>query len=539
MKETNKNGKAFVRGAVVIAAAHILTKLLGALYKIPLDRMILGTRGMGIYNAAYYIYNWLFVISTAGFPVAISKMVSASKAVGKYQETEKIFSVSLQFMFFVGLIGAAILFFGADFFAVLLNADAEGMSVGVAIRTLAPALFFVALMSAYRGYTQGCGTMAPTAISEIAESAGKLGIGLVLAAVLIQSSLANGAAGAIGGVSCGAALGFICILLGSRRSRKENSKLAAADESPARTRKEIFAELFKTAIPIALGASVFTLTSLIDTAMVFHLLESIGCGEELYYSLSGYLGRAVTMFNLPPTLIAALAISVVPALVSALAVGDRKTAGETTASALRITILISTPCAIGLSVLAGPILSFVYNDASYAFLLTVMGIAVAFVTLAQVSNAILQAHGYVWRPVLHMGIGAIVKIVVNFFLVRHPAVHIYGAPIGTLLCYATMMTLNLITIRRVAQVRYSAGAFLVKPLCSGVLMGVCAYCAYALLLPLFGGSLALICAIGVGVVVYFALMFILRGILKEDVLLLPKGEKLLRLFEKLHWMEEK
>ena len=117
MKETNKNGKAFVRGAVVIAAAHILTKLLGALYKIPLDRMILGTRGMGIYNAAYYIYNWLFVISTAGLPVAISKMVSASKAVGKYKETEKIFSVSLQFMLIVGLIGASVLFFGADFFS--------------------------------------------------------------------------------------------------------------------------------------------------------------------------------------------------------------------------------------------------------------------------------------------------------------------------------------------------------------------------------------------------------------------------------------
>lgn len=538
MGEINKNGKTFVRGAAIIAAAHVLIKLLGALYKIPLDRMILGTAGMGVYNAAYYIYNWMFVISTAGLPVAISRMVSASSALGQHRETEKIFSVARLFMLCIGLLGAAILFFGADLFAAALNADAEGMNVALSIRTLSPSIFFVALMSAYRGYTQGCGDMVPTAVSEIAEAVGKLGVGLVLAWALVSVSLDYGAAGAIGGVSCGAALGFLSILCISRRVRRNGRMYAKGDTGTPRRRREIFQELFKTAVPITLGASVFTLTSLIDTAMIFHLLDGIGYSEEVYYSLSGYLGRAVTMFNLPPTIVAAIAVSVVPSLAAALAVGDRKTAAQTATAALRITVLITVPCAIGLSVLAAPILGFVYNDANHSFLLNVMGIAVAFVTLVQVSNAILQAHGRVWKPVVFMAVGALVKVVVNYVLVSRPEVNIYGAPVGTLLCYVTVMSLNLIEIRRISDVRYDVGAFVFKPLVSGVVMGAAAFGVHTLLQAALGSSLALIAAIGVGGVVYFAMLFLLRGISAEDVLLLPKGDALLHLFQKLHLMEE-
>ncbi len=535
MNEVSKTGKAFVRGAAIIAAAHILIKLLGALYKIPLDRMILKTTGMGIYNAAYSIYSWMFVVSTAGLPVAISKMVSASKAVGRHREAEKIFRVALTFMCSVGLLGSMILLLGANWFADLLNADAVALS----IRALSPSIFFVALMSVYRGYTQGYGNMMPTAVSEVAEAVGKLLLGLILAYLLTKISLPVGAAGAIGGVSCGAALGFLAILLCSRRARRAGRQLAKADAGAHKSAKEIFREIFKTAIPITLGASVFTLTTMIDTAMIFNLLGSIGYSEAEYLSLSGYLGRAVTMFNLAPTVVAALAVSVVPALSAALAVGDADTAKDTAASAMRITVLIALPCAVGLSVLAAPVLSFVYNDANHAFLLNLMGIAVAFVTLVQVTNAILQAYGCVWKPVIFMAIGGAVKVLINFLLISRPEININGAPVGTILCYLTVMVLNLIEIRRISKVRYDAGAFLIKPLLSGLVMGICAYGVYVLLLPVVGGSIALLGAIGVGAVVYFAMMLLLRGILPVDVLLLPKGDLILRIFTKLHWMVEK
>ncbi len=539
MQKTNQTGKAFVRGAAVIAAAHLLIKLLGALYKIPLDRMILGTAGMGIYNAAYYIYNWMFVISTAGLPVAISKMVSAANAKGEYAEAEKIFSVAVRFMLAVGLAGFCILFFGAPLFAKILNADAAGMSVSFAIRALSPSILFVALMAAWRGYTQGFGEMVPTALSEIAEAAGKLCIGLCLAALLVHTSLAAGAAGAIGGVSCGAFLGLLLIIFVSRKQRKAGRLRAKQSAQVCRSGKTIFVGLFQTAVPITLGASVFTLTSLVDTIMIFHLLAGLGFSEQMYYSMSGYLGRAVTLFNLPPTLVAALAVSIVPALSAALAVGDRKTAAQTTQAALRLTVLISLPCAIGLSILANPILLLVYKDASYAFLLVVMGLAVAFVTVVQVTNAVLQAHGRVWKPVIFMAVGAAVKVIFNFLLVRQPAVHIYGAPIATLLCYVTVMVLNLIEIKRISDVRYAPSNLLFKPLACGLVMGVAAKGIYMVLVNLIGNTFALLCAIGGGAAVYFATLLLLRGILAEDVLLLPKGEQILRILKKLRWMEEK
>ena len=539
MQKANQTGKAFVRGAAVIAAAHLLIKVLGALYKIPLDRMILGTAGMGIYNAAYYIYNWMFVISTAGLPVAISKMVSAANARGHYAEAEKIFTVSVRFMLAVGLAGFCILFFGAPLFAKMLNADAAGMSVSLAIRALSPSILFVALMSAWRGYTQGFGAMVPTALSEIAEAAGKLCIGLVLAGLLVHNSLAAGAAGAIGGVSSGAFLGFLLIVLVSRKQRKEEKIRVKQTAELLRSGKGIFAELFRTAVPITLGASVFTMTSLLDTVMIFHLLEKLGFSEQMYYSMSGYLGRAVTLFNLAPTVVAALAVSVVPALSAALAVGDRKSAAQTTQSALRITVLVALPCAIGLSVLAQPVLSFIYDDASHAFLLNVMGIAVAFVTMVQVTNAVLQAHGRVWKPVLFIAAGGVVKVIFNFLLVSRPSVHIYGAPIATLLCYATVMVLNLIEIRRISGVRYAVGTLLVKPLLSGLVMGAVAFGVYTGLAGALGNTIALFCGIGIGAAVYFAMLLLLRGILAEDVLLLPKGEWILRILVKLRWMEEK
>lgn len=523
-----------MQGAAILAAAHILVKVIGGMYKIPLDGMILGTTGMGIYNAAYTIYNLLFMISTAGLPIAISKLIAAALAVGNEREAETVVSVAKRTMAVVGMVGTLCLFFGADLFAALLSAP----SAKPAIQALAPSIFFVSLLSVQRGYTQGCGYMLPTAVSEIAEASGKLILGLLFASFFVKFSLSLGAAGAILGVSCGTLLAYVLILATGRRCRRAQKEKLAACTQESRSRREILLKLLAYALPITLGASVFTLTTLIDTTMILRLLRGLGYSEETYLSLSGYLGRAVTMFNIPPTVIAAMAVSVVPALSAALAVGDKQAAGETTKSALRITILISVPCAIGLSVLAAPILRVLYRDGGHAFLLQIMGLAVAFVTLVQVGNAILQANGMVWRPVLFMLLGGLVKIFVNLFLVSRPEIHINGAPIGTLLCYATVMILNLITIRRAFGIRYEIGDFLLKPALSGLVMGACAYGTYMLLNIAFGAVISLAGAIGVGVLVYFGLVFALRGIPASDILLLPKGERILHLLYTLHIMRQ-
>ncbi len=539
LKEKSKKyavkSQSFLWGAAIIAASHILIKVIGAVFKIPLDAYILKTEGMGIYNSAYIIYNWLFMLSTAGLPVAISKMVSESYAIGNVKETQRIFSIAKALMFVLGLCGFCVLFFGAKTFSSLLGAP----SAKYAMMALAPSLFFTSMMSAYRGYSQGMKNMIPTALSEIAEALGKLCMGLWLALHFIGMGVEYGAAGAIGGVTLGTAFGFILLWVNNALSyrRRKADKQLHNDSLHVRSRKKLLKQLIVIAIPITLGVSVFTLTSLIDTTMIMNQLATLGYAEKARLSLYGYLTRAVTMFNVPPTVIAAISISVVPTISSAISASLREKAVETAKSAMRITILFSFPCAVGLSVLAAPILQLLYHDASHSFLLNVMGLAVACVTLVQTSNAILQAYGKVWKPVMHMAIGGLIKIIVNLLLVSRPEININGAPIGTFLCYMTVMLLNMISIKKITNITYEFSDFVIKPLLCVLVMGAATIICYDFIFRnTMNYVVALLGSIIFACIVYAVMIFFVRCIKKEDILLLPKGDKIYALLVKAHIM---
>ncbi len=526
----------FLWGAAIIAASHIVVKAIGAVFKIPLDAYILKTAGMGIYNSAYTIYNWLFMLSTAGLPVAISKMVSASYAVGNVKEAERIFAIAKALMFMLGIFGFSVLFFGAKLFANLLSAP----SAALAMMALAPSLFFTSMMSAYRGYSQGMNNMIPTAVSEVVEALGKLCMGLWLAVTFIGRGIEYGAAGAIGGVTLGTACGFIVLWLSNAVSSKKlkSDKASYINAVCAKGGRQILKQLISIAIPITLGVSVFTLTSLIDTTMIMNQLALLGYEEQARLSLYGYLNRAVTMFNVPPTVIAAISISVVPTISAALSASNRTHAVETAKSAMRITILFAFPCAVGLSVLASPILQLLYHDSSHSFLLNVMGLAVACVTLVQTSNAILQAYGKVWKPVINMAIGGAVKIIVNLVLVSRPEININGAPIGTFLCYLTVMTLNMISIKKITSIKYEFSDFVIKPLFSVLVMGTATIICYDFMFRItMNYILALFAAIAFACIIYVIMIFVVRCVKKEDILLLPKGDKIYTLLTKAHIMK--
>lgn len=535
-KKTPVKKQTFLWGAAIIAASHIIIKIIGAIFKIPLDAYILKTEGMGIYNSAYTIYNWLFMLSTAGLPVAISKIVSESYAVGNVREAERVFSIAKALMLVFGICGFCVLFFGARLFSKLLSAP----SAALAMMTLAPSLLFTAMMSAYRGYSQGMNNMIPTATSEIVESLGKLCMGLLLALHFLPMGIEYAAAGAIGGVTLGTFLGFIVLWLGNTLSSKrlKKDKTSYKNAKDAKSGRQILKNLIVIAVPITLGVSVFTLTSLIDTTMIMNQLARLGYGETQRLSLYGYLTRAVTMFNVPPTIIAAISISVVPTISAAISQGARKHAIETAKSALRITILFSFPCAVGLSVMATPILQLLYHDGSHSFLLNVMGLAVACVTLVQTSNAILQAHGHVWRPVINMAIGGIIKIVTNLILVSNPEININGAPIGTFLCYFTVMALNMISIKKITGITYEISDFVIKPLLSVIVMGAATVICYDFIFRTTSNYIiSLFSAIVFACIVYAVMIFFIRCIKKEDVMLLPKGDKVYNLFVRLHIMK--
>lgn len=510
-----------MKGALILIIANALVKIIGAIFKIPLANLI-GEGGMAYFSHAYTMYTFMFVIATAGLPVAVSKMVSESVAKGNKAEVNKILKASLLLLSIIGIFGFGLLYLGADKFAALLgNPGAEK-----GIRAIAPAMLFVSLLSAFRGYFQGHQNMLPTALSEVIEAMGKLVIGYTLAYMFMKRGLEEAAAGAVFGVSTGAALAFVLILF--IFIFKKKSLPVKADKNGSMSTRALLKKLIWIAVPITIGASVFSLTSVIDMAMIMRRLQSAGFTYERARNLWGsYSGYAIPLFNMPPTLITGISISIVPAVAGAFVLGKKEKAKNSAMSAIRITTLFALPCAVGISILSKPILLLLYNNANATNMLSILGLAVLFVSLVQLTNAVLQATGNVMLPVLHMIIGGILKIIINYYLVGNSLININGAPIGTCVCYIVILILNMLSIRKTLDAEFNFSDLVVKPLFSVALMAVAVLFAYKCTAG-FGNLMSVVLSIGAGGVAYVAMIIITGAIKKEDVLLLPKGEKIAR-----------
>lgn len=555
----------FLHGALILAVGTALVKVIGALFKVPLGNLI-GPVGMTDFSDAYYIYNTLFVISTAGLPVAVSKMISEAGAHNRQAEMNRIFRVALTAFVVIGVVGSLAMFFGARQLAEWMN----NPDAYYPIMVISPAVLFVAIMSAFRGYYQGQGNMYPTAISQVIEALVKLfaGYGLayfiykpnegvikaaveasqkVAAGLMTQAEadgviqaaadpLSRAAAGAIAGVMLGTALGALYMIL-SRRKKIET--LSPASSREARPTRAVLGQLMRLAIPITISSSILTLSNVIDASLVKdRLMNAAGFSFEQAKEIYGALTFAQTLFNLPPAFILTMSVSVIPAISAFLVKKDRAGVNNTVTSSMRITCLLAMPAAAGLSALSYPILNLLYGTSQQAAVLTAapllrtLGVAVFFVCLVSLTNAILQSLGKVYIPIMTMLVGGGLKIAVNYVLVGNPNINIEGAPIGTLVCYAAIALLNLSYIGR--EIRSAAFVkVFVKPLIASASMGVFAYFLNGVLVDSLhiSAKLAVLVAIAGAVVVYFALVLLLRALPKEDVLLLPKGEKLVKLLK--------
>lgn len=569
-EKTTKKSSSFIKGALILAIANFVVKLIGAGFKIPLIGLI-GDEGSGYFNVAYQIYTFMFIVATAGFPVAISKMVSESVARGNDDEARKIFKVAFGFLFVIGLIGTLIMLVFADSLAELVGIP--GASMGISV--IAPAVFFVAMSSAYRGYFQGRQNMYPTAFSEVIESSGKLIIGLVCAALFMGMTVdgtigkavdfaANkisdqhtqtifASTGAIFGVTAGTFLACVLltvIYLVSRKKKAESNGIS-------RGNSEILKTLIKIAIPITIGASVSSLTTLIDMGTISRRLivrpevferyafmfkegteffsKAVEAGwdnatilTQKATTLYGmYTGKALTMFNLPLTLIVALGTSVVPAISAAVARKENVEAKGITESTLRIAMLFSAPCAFGMAVLSREILNLLFSTYNAYSVLSILAFAIIPVAIVQVTNSILQAYGRVFVPVVHMIIGGVVKVLVNYFCI--PYLGIDGAPVGTGVCYLIIAILNIRAIIKASGVKINWGDFLIKPILAALIMGAVGF-VLTTFIPI--GKITCILEIGICGVVYLISIVLVKALKKEDVLNLPKGEKLAGILEK-------
>lgn len=525
----------FFGGAAILAAGIAIVKLIGAVYKIPLGN-ILGDEGFGHFNNAYVIYNLLLMVSTAGLPVALSKTISEANALGRRNQVHRVFNVALVTFFLLGAVSFAVMFLFAQ---PLADLQGDGMAV-YAVQAIAPACFFVCVLSTFRGYAQGHSNMVPTAVSQIIEALGKLIIGLALAWFLVQQGMSSAfsAAGAIFGVTCGAGICLIYLIADHvRRRRSETGRLDDAPEDHG----VILKKLMVIAVPITLCASVTPITSWLDTAQVQNILRDIMGAQpaEWYEAQSvvdpvvaayGAYQKAITIYNLPSSFMVAITASVVPAIAACRARRDLVGAGRIAESSMRVGMLLALPAGIGLLALAGPIMQLLYPTTDHAIAdpsMMLLGLASIFVCIMLVCNSVLQASGFVNLPIVIMVAGCAAKLIVNNFMVR--SVGAVGAAVGTLVCYIIVAVLELALIKRVIPAAPSYGRVFVKPAAAAAVMGLAVWAVYGLLDRFLGNTLSTLGAICVGVLVYAVLVVALRTISREDFSLMPKGDKIAKI----------
>ncbi len=518
--------QSFFGGAAILAVGIALVKVIGAVFAIPLFN-ILGAAGAADFNNAYNIYSLLLMISTAGLPVALSKMVSESNTLRREHQTQRIFRVSFSAFLTLGALSFLVMWFGNEFCAGLLH----NPNAAYGIRVLAPAVVCVGCLSAFRGYAQGSFRMTPTAVSQIMEALCKLILGLALAKRFMDAGRGESvaAAGAIGGVTAGTVLALAYMGLDYLLHRVPPRTNDRPDESGV-----ILRRLIAIAVPITISSSMVSVITLIDTSLVQGQLQNaLGYSLDKTRDLYGTYSAVMKLYNLPASLMVALTASVIPTLSSSLAARDRAQTARVTNASLRVTALLAFPMGLGLWALSEPITRLCYPryDAKLGGeLLATLGLASLFVCLTLISNSILQAHNAVKVPILSMFIGGVVKIVLNYNLAAVESVNIHAAPIGTLVCFALSTAVNLFFVWLIVRDKPSYLALFAKPLAASLLMAATAKLTYALLARFVSSNLVRVGAsIVLAAAVYVALVLALRIITRDDLRLLPKGDKLARL----------
>ena len=527
MSEPKK--QSFLHGTMLLAMSTAIVKLIGAFYSIPLNAII-GEQGFGYYSTAYEIYTVLLMISTAGLPVAMSRMISAASSLGHYRQVRKIYTVAKTIFLTLGLVGALLM----TVFCKQLAAFQEQPDAWAAIAALGPSCFLICLMSTYRGFFQGQSNMMPTSVSQVIEAIVKLVVGLSAAVLILwytQNDYSLAAGGAIAGVTMSCLISSFYL---NHCFRKAFVQMPATAED-VDDGKTIAKTLLAIAIPITIGSAGLQILTVLETKIYMsQLLENLTQAQA--DTQKGIYNFTQKIFNMPCAFITPITISVIPAITAQLTRGEHKAVKATEESAARVTALISAPCAVGLAVLAQPITGLLggYTGEKLALatdLMAILGVCIVFNATVLLTNAIMQAHGHVNLPVVNMFIGGVVKLIVVAILTGNPHIGILGTPIGSLMCYVCITVLNLVSIKRVIPEAPAIAKNLLKAVVAAAIMGVFVWLAWFGLTKVGFTSRVILCGlpIMVGVAIYVVAAVKMRAITREDCLLLPKGEKIAKL----------
>jgi stage V sporulation protein B len=516
-----------ITGVLLLTLAGIAEKILGVILKIPLSGY-LGSEGMGYFNSAYNIFTTFYTVAVTGLPVATTIMVSRSRAKGRTLEVRRIFRVSISMFMTVGIIGSAIMYFGAGFIARLID---RNNSSPYCIQAIAPILLLICISSSIRGFFQGHQNMMPSAVSEFLDAFGKCALGILFGGYAYTHGFSTevAAAAAILGIVIGHLFGMGFLIVTKCIAKPNYSSLGVElDEVNTMRSGTICWKIIKIALPVTLGSLALGLTATIDTLTIMNVLKS----DNAMGLYGDYTTLAVTLYRLPHALIVPISTSLTPMLAAAITSGSADKAKSTLFSAFKMTAILSIPCSMGMGVLARPIISMLFGG-SYSLeiientapQLSILSVGTFLMAMLTITSSVLQSYGKQWMPVISMVCGTIVKLVLNLVLISKMG--IIGAPIATTCGYFVMVALNFIFAIKYAHVHAGVFKAFLPPLiamvcCVPVTVG--SFLFFKQIMP--REVLATLLAVFITAILYAVALFVTRTFSKEDILMLPKGQKI-------------
>lgn len=537
-KLKNYTGNKVVKQGIFLATAMFVVRFIGFLYRIPLTR-ILGNEGNGIYGPAFEIYSFLLVISSNGIPLVVSKNVAQRLAMRRRKDAEQIFHATLVFSTIVSVAAALIIFFGADYFAKSMNIP----QLTLPLRILAPTIILVAIKGVFFGYFYGRKATLPAAISQIIEQLVNAVVSVLFAYILIKKGPEFGAAGSTLGTVMGALIGLIFMLLLFYAYKKNYKKKLFNDtHNDHETFRDAFKLVSLSIIPIAIGTAVFQITGLVDTFMLSKGLIANGYSEAAILDMQGiFSGKYKVLTTLPIAVGPAIAAAIVPSLATSNVKKENNVVNNKIHLTLKYLMLFAIPSTIGLFILANPIMTMLFGDASQTstVLLQIGAASVVFYCLSTMTINILQSLDKLKVPVMNLWIALIIKIILNYVVLYVYDYNLNGVVATGVIFAILSSSLNLISIKKITNYKIDYWSIFLIPLLAGGIMSLPGVGVYKLLRYLsLGNSISTLVSILVCVTVYAICVLLLKGIKEQEILMFPKGATILRLLKKLKLMRD-
>lgn len=549
--EQKKKNSSFLIQGMILAAAGIVTRLIGIAYRIPVNN-ILGDEGQGFYGCAFSIYNIALLLTSYSLPLAVSKLVSARVSKKEYKNAMRIFKGALLFAIIVGALVGTIVFVFSDFIA----GDIMSLQLSAyALRVLAPGLFIVAIMGVVRGFFQGMGTMVPTALSQIVEQIVNAVVSIIGASYLIEMGkkvseaktnpslpFAYGAAGGTLGTVSGALIGLLFLLVvlavfypsfKGRVQRDTTRNLEGYNQ--------IYMVLFLTIAPVILSTAIYNISETLDQGIFSNIMVAQGHSEKETAELLGmFTGKYNTLINIPLAIANALGAALIPSLTATVATGSRRQVNEKINMVIRFVMMIAIPCFVGFLVMAEPVLDLLYsgNIAIPARMLRLGAITVVFYCLSTVTNAILQGVNKMTTPVKHGAISLFVHLIGLYIMLVIFKWGIYAVVAGNIIFSLTMCILNGQALRKTTRYRQEVNRTFLIPLKASAIMGITAFVLNLLLGLVLPKAATTLIVLAIAVVVYGVFLLKSGAFTSDEIVALPKGARIYMILQKLHLIEE-